>query len=103
MNSVTFWGIWCMGFVFGYLLYYAVRHTKEFNIELLSSAFAAVGGGVVVSFFGQTPGLIGPYGIGIGSGFSFYLILSLLLIGGGTLAGKRLLLSQTLLGRPRKE
>jgi hypothetical protein len=42
-----------MGFIFGYLLYCAVRHTKEFNIGLLSSAFGAAGGGVVIALFGQ--------------------------------------------------
>ena len=30
------------GLVFGYLLYYAVRHTKEFSIEMLSVAIGAV-------------------------------------------------------------
>jgi hypothetical protein len=96
-----------MGFVFGYLLYYAVRHTKAFNIDLLSSAIGAVGGGVVIALFGKTEGWIGPYGLGIGSGFVFYLVLSLILI----LTGKFqqvaiphvVLLSKTLLGTPRQE
>ena len=108
MSTSMFWGTFCMGFVFGYLLYYAVRHTKEFNIDLLSSAVGAVGGGVVIALFGKTEGWIGPYGLGIGSGFVFYLILCLILI----LTGKfkqvadnnvLLLLSKTLLGTPRQE
>lgn len=113
MSAMTCWGIFCMGFVFGYLLYYAVRHTKEFNIDLLSSTIGAVGGGVVISLFGKTEGWIGPYGVGIGSGFVFYLVLSLILIGigkfqevagkGVLLTGKVLTLSQTLLGTPRQE
>ena len=43
MSNTTFAGILSIGFVFGYLLYYAVRHTKEFNIDLLSSAIGALG------------------------------------------------------------
>jgi hypothetical protein len=107
MISVTFWGIFSMGFVFGYLLYYSVRHTKEFNIDLLSSAIGAVGGAVVVELFSKTEAWIGPYGIGLGAGFICYLILSLILILTGKFANvadsKVMLLSKTLLGTPRKE
>jgi hypothetical protein len=107
MSAMTCWGIFCMGFVFGYLLYYAVRHTKEFNIDLLSSAIGAVGGGVVIALFGKTEGWIGPYGLGIGAGFIFYLVLSLILIFTGNfqqVAGNNvLLLSKTVLGTPRQE
>ena len=42
MTGLVFWGIFGIGFVFGYLLYYAVRHTKEFSIEMLSVAIGAV-------------------------------------------------------------
>lgn len=80
MDMLTFLGIFALGFVFGYLLYYAVRHTKDFNINLLSSAIGTIGGGVVVGTLGKTDGWIGPYGIGIGAGFLFYLALSLILI-----------------------
>jgi len=107
MISVTFWGIFSLGFVFGYLLYYSVRHTKEFNIDLLSSAIGAVGGGIVVDLLGKGEAWIGPYGIGLGSGFFFYLILSLILILSGKFPkiddSKVMLLSKTLLGTPRKE
>ena len=115
MNSGTFWGILSMGFVFGYLLYYAVRHTTQFNIDLLSSAFGAIGGGVVIALFGKTDGWIAPYGIGIGAGFVFYLLLSLILIFAGkfkevdeakVLSAEHptaMLLSQTLLGVPRQK
>jgi hypothetical protein len=108
MSSTTFWGIFCIGFVFGYLLYYAVKHTAKFNIELLSSAVGAIGGGALVGYAQQTSGWIGPYGIGIGGGFLFYLILSLILIGSGKLkdaagGGPLMLLSETLLGSPKQE
>lgn len=106
MNTTTFVGIFAMGFVFGYLLYYAVRHTKEFNIDLLSSAIGAVGGGVVIALFGKIDGWIGPYGIGLLCGFLVYLILSLVLIFSGKFAAaagnKVMILSQTLLGSPRE-
>jgi hypothetical protein len=107
MSSIIFAGIFSMGFVFGYLLYYAVRHTKEFNIDLLSSSIGAVGGGVVIALFGKTDGWIGPYGIGLLSGFLFYLILALVLIFSGkfeAVAGNKVMLaSRTLLGSPRQE
>jgi hypothetical protein len=108
MDCATFWGIFSIGFVFGYLLYYAVRHTKEFNIDLLSSAAGAIGGGVLVGYFQQAPGWIGPYGMGIGAGFLFYLILSLILILSGTYpdiagGGPLMLLRKTLLGLPKQE
>ena len=102
MDHMLFAGIFFIGFVFGYLLYYAVRHTANFNIELLSSAIGAVGGGVVIGWLGHTPGWIGPYGIGLGAGFLSYLVLSLILIGFGRfqqVASKNVLLVRTLLGK----
>jgi hypothetical protein len=107
MTTTTFLGIFFVGFVFGYLLYYAVRHTKEFNIDLLATALGAVGGGVVIGLLGKTDGWIGPYGIGLGAGFVFYLVLSLSLILSGRFRmaadNKLLLLSKGLLGTPRQE
>lgn len=95
-----------MGFVFGYLLYYAVRHTSEFNIDLLSSAIGAVGGGVVIALFGETKGWIGPYGIGLACGFLVYFVLCLILIFSGkfqVVAGNKVMIfSQTVLGSPRQ-
>jgi len=107
MKSTVFAGIFSVGFVFGYLLYYAVRHTKEFNLDLLSSAIGTVGGGVVIGLLGRTEGWIGPYGLGLGSGFLFYLVLSLILIlraksdAVGTSPVMRL--SETLLGAPKEK
>ena len=107
IDSKIFAGIFCIGFVFGYLLYYAVRHTDKFNIELLSSAIGAIGGGALVGYFQQTSGWIGPYGIGIGAGFLFYLLLSLILILSGrpdvSGGGPVMLLRKTLLGSPKQE
>lgn len=107
MNIISFCGIFALGFVFGYLLYYSVRHTKEFTIDLLGSAIGSIGGGVVVGLLGKTEGWIGPYGLGIGAGFIFYLILSLILISSGKFKqvadNKVMLLSQTLVGSPRQE
>jgi len=104
MTTTQFWGIFLVGFVFGYLLYYSVRHTKEFNIELLSSAIGAVGGAVVIQLLGQYEGWIGPYGLGLGAGFVFYLILSLILIATGWFqkVSEVRILSQTLLGVPKE-
>jgi O-antigen/teichoic acid export membrane protein len=107
MSAITFCGIFSVGFVFGYLLYYAVRHTKEFSIELLASAIGAIGGGVVVGLLGKTDDWIGPYGLGIGAGFLFYLILCLILIFSKKFdavnQNKVTLLGKTLLGSPRQE
>jgi hypothetical protein len=108
--NMTAWGIFSLGFVFGYLLYYAVRHTEKFNIELLSSAIAAIGGGALIEHAQKEVGWLGPYGLGIGAGFLFYLLLSLILIvffkgtdqtgaGGPPLT----LLRRTLLGVPKHD
>ncbi len=101
-------GIFCIGTVFGYLLFYSVRHTKEFNVDLLSSAIAAVGGGTVIKLAGGTDGWLGPYGIGIGVGFLAYGVLAFALVG-PPLARRRALpgetitpLSRALLGKPRE-
>lgn len=104
MSTSVFWGIFFIGFVFGYLLYYAVRHTREFNIELLSAAIGAVGGATVIGWLGKVDGWLGPYGLGLAVGFLFYLVLSLVLIATG-LFGKFAnvgVLSRTLLGAPRE-
>ena len=107
MSLATFLGIFSIGFVFGYLLYYAVKHTEKFNIELLSSAIGTISGGALIGYFKEAPGWIGPYGLGIGAGFLFYLILSLILILSGRPdvagGGPVLLLRRTLLGTPKEE
>lgn len=107
MSSTTFWGIFSTGFVFGYLLYYSVRHTKEFSIELLASAAGAVGGGTVIGFLAKTDGWVGPYGLGLGAGFMFYLVLALALLFSGEFSrvvdSKVMLIAKTLLGSPRQE
>ena len=107
MSSMTFSGIVAFGFVFGYLLYYSVRHTKEFSIDSLSSALGAVGGAAVLSFLEKNDGWIGPYGLGLGSGFLFYLILALVLVFSGKFPAvaddKVRILSQTLVGTPKQE
>ena len=104
MSTSTFWGIFFIGFVFGYLLYYAVRHTKEFSIDLLSVAIGAVGGAIVIGLLGNVEGWLGPYGIGLGSGFLFYLILSLIFLATGWFSkvDSVKLLSQTILGSPKE-
>jgi hypothetical protein len=104
MPASTFWGIFFIGFVFGYLLYYAVRHTREFSIDLLSVAIGAVGGAIVIGLLGRVEGWLGPYGIGLGSGFLFYLILSLFFIGTGWFekVSNVKILSHTILGSPRE-
>lgn len=98
-------GIAGIGFVFGYLLYYAVRHTEKFDITLLSAAIGAVGSQTVIAWLGKVTGWIGPYGIGLFLGFLFYLILSLIFISKkqyDDLTRVRLL-SKTLLGTQIKK
>jgi O-antigen/teichoic acid export membrane protein len=107
VSTVTFSGIFAFGFVFGFLLYYSVRHTKEFNIDTLSSALGAVGGAAVVALLGKIDDWIGPYGLGLGCGFLFYLVLALLFALTGKFQAvaddKTRILSQTLVGAPRQE
>jgi hypothetical protein len=106
MSPTTFAGIFCVGLVFGYLLYYSVRHTKEFSIDLLASALGAVGGGTVVALLGKTDEWIGPYGLGLGVGFLGYLGLSLLLIlkgKFGEVASTGVMLGKAMLGKTLKE
>lgn len=106
MGATIFWGIFSVGFVFGYLLYYSVRHTKDVSIELLSSAIGAIGGGTVIGFLGKTEGWIGPYGLGVGAGFAVYGILAFILILNGKfakVADTGVMLRQTLLGTPKHE
>jgi hypothetical protein len=105
MSATVFWGIFAVGFVFGYLLYYAVRHTKEFNADMLVVAIGAVGGAVVIGLVGRHDDWIGPYGIGLAAGFMFYFILSIILIATGLFEkfSSVGILSKTLLGAPRSE
>ncbi len=104
MSSTVFWGIFAVGFVFGYLLYYSVRHTKEFSIELLGAAIGAVGGATVIGLLGKYPDWIGPYGLGLLAGFIFYFILSIIFIATGIFEkfSNVGILSKTLLGAPRE-
>src|SRR5207249_4262055 len=82
---LTSWGIGCIGFVFGYLLYYAVKHTDKFDINLLSAAIGAVGSQAVIAWLSQgNSNWIGPYGIGLFLGFMFYLFLTWFLSGNPT-------------------
>jgi O-antigen/teichoic acid export membrane protein len=104
MTGLVFGGIFGIGFVFGYLLYYAVRHTKEFSIEMLSVAIGAVSSATVVGFLGNYPDWIAPYGLGLLAGFLFYFVLSIIFIATGffeKLANIGIL-SKTLLGAPRE-
>jgi hypothetical protein len=89
--------------VFGYLLYYAVRHTKEFSIEMLSVAIGAVSSATIIGFLGNYQDWIAPYGLGLLTGFIFYLVLSIILIATGLFEklDKVGMLSKALLGAPR--
>jgi hypothetical protein len=103
MSATVFWGIWSIGFVFGFLLYYAVRRIKEFSIEMLSTAFGAVGTATVVGLLGNYRDWIAPYGLGLLAGFIFYFGLCLFLIATGLFSkfANVGILSKTLLGTPR--
>jgi hypothetical protein len=104
MTDLVFGGIFGIGFVFGYLLYYAVRHTKEFSIEMLSVAIGAVSSATIIGFLGNYQDGIAPYGLGLLAGFIFYLVLSIILIATGLfekLDNVRIL-SKALLGAPRE-
>jgi predicted exporter len=79
MGAFVALGIGGVGFVFGYLLHYAVKHTSHFTIEMLSVAIGAVGGATVIGLLIEYEGWIGPYGIGLATGFIAYMVLSLLL------------------------
>ncbi len=106
MSALVGWGIGSMGFVFGYMLAYSVKHTKEFSIDSLSGATGAVGGGAVIELFGRTGDWLGPYGVGLGVGFAAYMALYLLLLLAFKVedvkTGRALLVSRGLLGKPRE-
>ncbi len=104
MSATMFWGIFAIGFVFGYLLYYAVRHTDKFSIDLLSVAIGAIGSATVIGWLGGQDGWIGPYGLGVGAGFIGYLLLSLIFIATGLFEklDQWKILSRTLLGAPKE-
>ena len=104
MTDLVFGGIFGIGFVFGYLLYYAVRHTKEFSIEMLSVAIGAVSSATIIGFLGNYQDWIAPYGLGLLAGFIFYLVLSTILIATGLFEKLDTvgILSKTLLGAPRE-
>jgi hypothetical protein len=106
MTGDVWFGIFGIGFVFGYLLFYAVKHTPQFSIDLLGGALGAVGGATVLGWLDVTPGWIGPYGTGIFVGFVTYLIMSVIILGPGPgnfdTAPKRKRFAQTLLGAPQQ-
>ncbi len=104
MSNSVFWGIFSIGFVFGYLLYYAVRHTKEFSIEMLGVAISAVGSATVIGLLGNYADWIAPYGIGLLSGFIFYFLLSIIFIATGIFEkfANVGILSKSLLGVPKE-
>ena len=99
------WGIFAIGFVFGYLLFYAVKHTKKFGIEMLSAAIGAVGGATVIGLFKTYEHWIGPYGIGLGVGFLAYFLLVLIFTGKPptTATPGRLFFSRSILGMPKED
>lgn len=53
MNA-TFWGIVCIGFIIGWLIYYTVRRTKNFGIRTVAAVIGAIAGGAIRKFFGNT-------------------------------------------------
>lgn len=79
-------GIACMGFMMGYILYYAVRHTNTFDGTLLSAIAGLIGGGAVPAYFlkndttsASMNSIFGFYGCGLAAGFVVYLFLAFLI------------------------
>ena len=101
-RSVSDFGIGGIGFVFGYLLYYAVRYTKDFNVNLLATTFSAVLGEAILGWILKTVDVVAAYGAGLALGFLFYLALACILVlaGGPNPPSGTLFLSKTLLGSP---
>ena len=102
--SFQSWGVASIGFVFGYLLFYSVRHTPEFNIQLLSVAIGAVGGGTVIGLVGKVDGWIGPYGVGLLAGFVVYGVVALIFarLAKGTETDGKKTARRALIGGPEK-
>ena len=101
-RSVSDFGIGGIGFVFGYVLYYAVRQTKDFNVGLLATIFSAVLGEATLGWTFKALDAVAAYGAGLAFGFLFYLALTcvLVLAGGPNPPLSTLFLSKTLLGSP---
>lgn len=102
LRSVNDFGIGGIGFVFGYVLYYAVRQTKGFDVQLLATAFSAVFGEATLGWIFKTLSAVAAYGAGLALGFLFYLSLACILVlaGGPNAPPTTLFLSKTLLGSP---
>jgi hypothetical protein len=101
-RSVSDFGIGGIGFVFGYVLYYAVRQTKDFNVGLLATTFSAILGEATLGWTFKNLDAVAAYGAGLALGFVFYLGLACILVlaGGPNPPPTTLFLSKTLLGSP---
>ena len=100
VRSTSDFGIGGIGFVFGYVLYYAVRQTKGFDVQLLATAFSAVLGEATLGWIFKNLDPVAAYGTGLALGFLFYLGLACILVlaGGANPSPTALFLSKTLLG-----
>ncbi len=79
-NVTTYWdmaGIFGIGFVFGFLLFYTVRHTPNLNTDSLVAAIGAIGGATLLGMVDKYPHWIGPYGTGLLAGFIIYFVLAI--------------------------
>jgi hypothetical protein len=77
ITSWDLWGALSIGFVIGWTLAFVNRYVakSDIKIEYLIGVIGAILGTVVIAFFSNNYGLLGPYGVGVAIGLIVYFIL----------------------------
>ncbi len=73
------WGTFCIGLVIGWFTYFSIRgfDRKKFSGREMAAVISALAGFWVAGDIRAA--LLGPYGVGLASGFFGYLIICLVL------------------------
>lgn len=70
-------GAGCFGAIIGWYVYIINRHrTDGMQLSHLVALIGVIGGGAVLALFPASTDLFGAYGIGLGAGFFWCLLLS---------------------------
>lgn len=76
LPEVEMWGVFFLGIVIGWNLYFINRYRKREAIVVgdLTTVISAIGGLAVLTLLKNNSWLIGSYGAGVGVGFFLYLL-----------------------------